>query len=277
MTKLLCRTCSMAVLFFSLNIYAQQTSVQVWNNQLQTCGLRLDKLYAACTHFPKLENSKNDKELEVAVKQWQIQYPLEEKAFWNLEEIKKGNPSAYYLGLSDGKEKHEFGNSIWEWVQSSKITDARLKTLAAHFPRPNLTGNAEADEKKYTAELEFWTNLYPLEYEHLFNAPELTALNPYYSGYYKPVQIPAFISAPLKETKPLRESFSKSVKGEMNYQLSIRAWYFVFEPQTFSKNYGSDYRFPEWFKQEKFRKDVIKKFEDTKNPPANANEIHPGK
>ncbi|MFN8322819.1 MAG: hypothetical protein U0T74_09195 [Chitinophagales bacterium] len=277
MTKHLCRICSMMVLLFSLGLKAQQTSVQIWSNQLQTCGLRLDKLYAACAHFPRLENSKEDKEFEKAIKEWQRQYPLEEKTFWNLDEIKKGNPSAYYLGLNDGKEKRVFGNSIWEWVQSSKISETRLNSLAAHFPKPKLTGNAEADEKKYNDELEFWINLYPLEYEHLFNASELTALNPYYSGYYKPVQVPSFISAPLKESKPQRESYSKSIRGEMAYQLSLRAWYFVFEPDAFTKNYGADYQFPQWFNKEKFRKDVIKKFEDTKNPPANANEIHPGK
>lgn len=277
MTKQLYRIVSVGILFLTLNLSAQQTSEQIWNSQMQSCGLQLGKLYAVCPHLPKLYGNLSDKEFEAAIKQWQKNFPAEEAAFWNIEEIKKGNPSAYYLGLNDGKEKRVFGNSIWEWVQASKITDAKINTLAPHFPKPTLTENPEADEKKYAAQLDFWINLYPLEYEHLFNSPELTALNPYYRGYYKPVQIPAFVSAPLKETLPLRESFAKTIKGEMNYQLSIRAWYFVFQPQTFEQKFGKDYEFPEWFNKEKFRKDIIKKIEDTKNPPANANEIHPGK
>jgi len=271
------RVLLLALLFCSTQLFSQQTSVQQWRSLMQACQLSFDKLYVACPHFPNIDKFKDDAAFTAALQKWQKEYATEEQAFWKIEEIKKGNPSPYYLGLSDGSKPKVFESSIWEWVTNSKITDARLNEVAAHFPKPKLTGNEAEDSKLYESELDFWMKLYPLEYEKLFNAPELIALNPYYTGYYKPVLIPAFISAPLHETKPFREAYSQSIKGELSYQLSLRAWYFVFEPETFNRLYGNQYSFPEWFNAEKFRNDVKLKFEQTKNPPANAEQIHPGK
>jgi hypothetical protein len=258
-------------------MFAQETSIQSWRSQMGTYGLGFDKIYEACPHFPNIESYKEDAAFVTALQKWQKAYPFEEQAFWNLEQIKKNNPSAYYLGLSDGTKPDVFQSSIWEWVNKSGITDARLSEIAPNFPKPALTGNAKEDTKVYDTRLEYWIKLYPLEYEHLLNSKELVALNPYYEGYTKPVQIPAFLSAPLHETKPYREAYSNTPKGELSYELSIRAWYFVYEPQTFDQLYGAQYKFPEWFSAEKFRADIKQKVEWTKNPPKDVLEKNQGK
>ena len=89
--------------------------------------------------------------------------------------------------------------------------------------------------------------------------------------------MPAFISAPFKETIPNREKYSRSTKGELNYQLALRAWTFVFYPQKFDKLFGRDYELPQNFDTAKFRASVIKKFEDNRNPSQELLESHPGK
>lgn len=277
MVKVLKRIVLLALVFSSTQLFSQQTSVQSWHSLMEASHVGFNKIYLACPHFPNIDSYKDDASFYNALKSWQNKYANEEKAFWNMEEVKKGNPSAYYLGLSDGTKPEVFESSIWEWVRNSKISEQRLSELAPNFPKPVLTGNAKEDAKQYETALDFWMKLYPLEYEHLFNAKELTVLNPYYTGYYKPVQIPAFISAPLHETKPYREAYSQTTVGELSYQLSIRAWYFVYEPQTFANQYGNQYEFPEWFNAEKFRKDVLQKVEWTKNPPADVLKAHQGK
>lgn len=267
-----------ALLLGALPLNAQQqTTVQQWRSLMQASQVSFETIYKTSPHFPVIEKYSEDAAFSEAVKEWQKKYPAEEQAFWKIEGIQKANPSAFYLGLSDGTKPDVFESSIWEWVTNSKITDARLNELAAHFPKPVLTGKAKEDTKVYETALDAWIKLYPLEYERLFNAPELTALNPYYTGYFKPVQIPAFLSIPLHETKPVREAYSNTPNGELSYQLSIRAWLFVFEPQTFAALYGNQYSFPEWFSAEKFRADVKQKFEWTKNPPADVVKSHPGK
>lgn len=271
------RALLIAFVFSSVQAFSQQTSIQSWRSLMQASNTSFEKIYQACPHFPNIDKYTDDAAFGKALQEWQKGFAFEEQAFWNLEGIKKANPSPYYLGLSDGTPKEVFESSIWEWVHNSKITDARLSELAAHFPKPKLTGVAKEDTKTYQAELDFWIKLYPLEYERLFNAKELTALNPYYTGYYKPVQIPAFVSAPLHETKPYREAYSPTLNGELSYQLSIRAWYFVFEPETFNALYATQYSFPEWFDAAKFRADVKQKIEWTKNPPVDVVKAHQGK
>lgn len=267
----------LAFLCFSNSLFAQQTSIQSWRSMMESCQLGFEKIYTACPHFPKIETYSNDAAFVAALAKWQEEYANEEKQFWNLQEIKRGNPSAYYLGLSDGSKPEVFESSIWEWVSNSKISAQRLNELAPNFPKPVLTNHPKVDSKNYEQQIDFWMKLYPIEYEYLFNAKELTVLNPYYTGYYQPVQMPAFISAPLHETKPYREAYSSTYKGELSYQLSIRAWYFVFEPQKFNELYGNQYRFPEWFNAEKFRADVKQKIEWTKNTPTDVLNSNQGK
>ncbi|HLP51179.1 MAG TPA: hypothetical protein VK154_09875 [Chitinophagales bacterium] len=261
----------------SIQSFAQDATMQTWRSLMQTCQLSFGKIYETCPHFPVIDNYKDDAAFIGAVTKWKAAYSAEEAAFWKLEEVQRGNPSAYYLGLSDGTKPAMFESSVWEWVTNSKISDARLQELAAHFPKPNLTGDVKKDSKEYEQMLNYWMKLYPLEYEHLFNAPELTALNPSYTGYHKPVVIPAFLSAPMRETKPYREAYSNTINGELSYELSIRVWYFIYEPETFNKLYGNQYEFPEWFSPEKFRADVKQKIEWTKNTPKEVLESHPGK
>ena len=261
----------------STQLFAQDASRQSWRSLMESSKVTFTEIYKTCPHFPQIDAFKDDTSFIASVQKWQKEYATEVSNFWKIDGIQKTNPSAYYLGLSNGVKPDVFESSIWEWVHNSNITDARLAELAPHFPKPQLTGNTAEDTKTYEYMLDYWVKLYPIEYEKLINSKELVALNPFYEGYIKPVIIPAFLAAPLHETKPFREAYSKSLKGELSYQLSIRAWYFVFEPETFNSLYGSQYEFPEWFNVEKFRADVKRKFELTKNTPAEMLEKYQGK
>lgn len=70
-----------------------------------------------------IDNYKDNASFIAAVQKWQKEYAFEDSAFWKIEGVQKGNPSAYYLGLSDGKKPAVFQSSIWEWVHNSKISD----------------------------------------------------------------------------------------------------------------------------------------------------------
>jgi hypothetical protein len=246
--------------------YSQESSIEQWRALMQACNVSFNTIYQNCTHFPDIDKFKESNEFIAAVKNWQKAYPAEEKAFWNIEGVKKGNPSPYYLGLSDGSVPRKFENSIWQWVEGSKISEARLNTIAPHFPKPQITGNFEADEKNYSDRLDYWMALYPLEYENFLNAPELVALNPYYREHIKPVVMPRFVSFPVSESKPVRDKYSNTIKGELAFELSLRTWYFVFEPDNFEKLYGKDFSFPNWFSPENFREQIKQKIYNNKHP-----------
>lgn len=233
---------------------------------MQACNVSFSTIYETCPNFPNIDEYADDATFVTAVQQWQVRYPAEEKKFWEIPAVKQGNPSPYYLGLGNGTVPRKFENSIWQWVEASKISEARLSAIAAHFPKPTLTGNIEADEKMYNQQLQYWIALYPLEYERLFNAKELVALNPSYEGYVKPVIMPRFVAFPIKQTLPVRSDFSEGINGEMAYQLMIRNWYFVYEPQQFQQLYGKDYSFPEWFNAEQFRNQIKQKIYNNLHP-----------
>lgn len=159
------------------------------------------------------------------------------------------------------QENVKFENSYWEWVSASGITDKRLDEIAPHFPRPK---ESNYDLNKYDESLLKWQKIYCFEYEALINAPELTKLNPYYKGYQNIIEIPYFI-LPLESTdKPVKPQKFANFEDELDYELKLQAWYFVFHPEEFYHIYKIKPQFPSWFDPSTYRKSIIDKIEATK-------------
>lgn len=156
----------------------------------------------------------------------------------------------------------KFENGMWEWVVGSKITDKRLNEIAPHFPKPE---QYNFDKKLYEDAIYYWQHMYCFEYENFVNAPELTALNPYYTGYVDIVQLPYFLGPLENYDKPLKENF----EDNLSYEFALQNWYFVFHPTDFHRLYKMKIDWPEWFSADEYRAKIIKKIEDNKNTSNN--------
>ncbi|MCB0539084.1 MAG: hypothetical protein KDE33_16340 [Bacteroidetes bacterium] len=165
--------------------------------------------------------------------------------------------------LISGKSQDnvKFENSYWEWVEGSGITDKRLDEVAPHFPKPK---DYNFDLKKYEEAIFKWQKLYCFEYEAFVNAPELTKLNPYYKGYQNIIDMPYFIMPLESYEKPLKPEKFSNFEDELDFELKLQAWYFVFSPEEFNHIYRIKPEFPSWFNAEVYRKAIVDKIEATK-------------
>ncbi len=167
--------------------------------------------------------------------------------------------------LTFAQEETTFEHAFWQWVDGADISDKRLNEVAPHFPIP---ANHDFDMEKYDVEVQRWQKLYCFEYEALINAPELTALNPYYDGYQDIIKLPYFIRPLSSFDKPVQKANS-NWEEQLEFELDLQAWYFVFAPDEFYKIYKIKPTFPSWFDAQAFKADIIKKIEDTKAENAN--------
>lgn len=184
--------------------------------------------------------------------------------FCNLPALKKLNIAWGTLGLATPQAKPQFKHSIYQWYAAAGITDAKKNELFPHFPLPNLKNDLNKELAEYEQKIGAWQRLHPEEYERFLNTPELTALNPYYNGYYKLPYIPRFIGAKIELDKPAKVNTGNAIADDYNYQLKLRNWYFVFKPQEFNRLYGKDYKFPDSFDQQAYRDEVTKLLNDKK-------------
>ncbi|MCB0509205.1 MAG: hypothetical protein H6579_05295 [Chitinophagales bacterium] len=167
------------------------------------------------------------------------------------------------LGTSYSQEKIE--HSYWEWVVGSEISDKRLNEIAPHFPRGD---DSQYNSSNYDQAILRWQKLYCFEYEALINAPELTRLNPYYTGYENIVEIPYFIRPLSSYDKPIKKETGNDFEDELDYELDLQAWYFVFAPEEFYHIYRIKPTFPEWFDVQAYKDQIVKKIEETKKQEA---------
>jgi hypothetical protein len=163
--------------------------------------------------------------------------------------------------VSPISNSEKFESGWWEWIEGSKISEQRLNEIAPHFPKPQ---SVNFSKELYDKEIYKWQTLYSFEYQDLINAPELTALNPYYQGYEQVIEMPYFIRPVISYQRPLRLNYGNLFEDEINYELDLQAWYFVFQPQKFKEKYTAKYSLPEWFSEENYRKQIIDKIENTK-------------
>ena len=129
-------------------------------------------------------------------------------------------------------------HSMWQWYEASGITPDRMRSVAPNFPRPTITSDTDGDLKRYNNALLRWTYLYPHEYEAFVNAPELTALNPYYSEYVHVYRRPRFVDVSITLTKPQPASAPVTFEDTLYYELQLMKWMFVFHPEAFAGVYG---------------------------------------
>ena len=164
--------------------------------------------------------------------------------------------------LLNAQNSNEFEHSMWEWFSAANVSEARLKEFAPNFPHPK---DVNYNLELYNQEIFKWQKVYCFEYEAFINAPELTALNPYYKEYEDIIQLPYFLGPLENNLKPNRANFNPDFEGEVDYALTLQNWYFVFKPNEFKKLYGEMKDLPFWFDEEVYRQSIIKKIEDNKN------------
>lgn len=215
--------------------------------------------------FPHLNKVIAEDGYTVAdVSNWAKEYPKEWAAFQKLPEVSKLNIAWATVGIAETAKTVEFKNSFYQWYKAASISDAKRNELFPHFPLPNLNSDLEKEAIAYDDNVGAWQRLYPQEYETFLNTPELTALNPYYTGYYTLPYIPRFIGQNIGLEKPVKENTGNDVADEFNYQMKLRNWYFVFQPTEFNNLYGKDYKFPADFDAQTYREYTIRILNETK-------------
>mgnify|MGYP006275216471 FL=1 len=216
-----------------------------------------DELRETAPHLPALDAE----DLDTHMATWQQEHPDEVTALLALQPVADVNPAPAYLGLDAERVHAAPASSLLQWIEASGITDARLHSIAPHYPSPD--GLSAED---FQLEEEVWMRLYGHEYELLINDRQMTRLNPYYDGYEDVVQIPAFIRPLTSTEKPEPVSTGDSRTDVLEHALDLQAWYFIFEPESFADQYGFEPRFPAWFNPDHFRSEVIRKIEEGDDP-----------
>ncbi|MFM2305472.1 MAG: hypothetical protein RLZZ367_141 [Bacteroidota bacterium] len=227
-----------------------------------TTGIDKATIKADCPHLYQVVSNKEYKTEDVNA--FIKSNPAEWQKFTSLAAVKKLNIAWGTLGLVVPEVKPDFPHSLYQWYKASGISDAKREALFPHFPLPNLKNEQNKELADYEQRIGAWQRLYTEEYERFLNAPELTALNPYYKGYYKFPYMPRFIGAEIELDKPVKANTGSPILDEFNYQLKLRNWYFVLKPQEFNKLYGKDYKFPDSFDQQAYRDQVLKLLNDKK-------------
>lgn len=193
------------------------------------------------------------------VNAWVKEYPKEWADFNQLSDVKKLNIAWATVGIAEPAKAPVFSSSFYQWYKAANISDAKRSEAFPHFPLPNLNSTSlEQEAINYDGNVATWQRLYPEEYQNFLNTPELTALNPSYTGYYALNYMPMFIGSDINLEKPVKASTGNDAKDEFKYQLQLRNWYFVFQPSEFEKLYGKDYKFPADFDAQAYRERIIK-------------------
>lgn len=248
------------LLLFAIAVNAQQ--VNPFNEVLTMAGLTRDNLKK---DFPQLTKvlAKDSYTIE-EINKWISNQPKEWNEFNQLAAVKKLNIAWSTLGVKTAEKPAEFHHPMYDWYKASKISEQKRNQLFPHFPLPDLKKDVNAELSNYEQRISAWQRLYTEEYQTFLNTPELTALNPYYNGYYKLPYIPKFIGVTIGLEKPVKQNTGNEIKDDYNYQLALRNWYFVFKPAEFERLYGKDFKFPEDFDAKTYREHTIKVLEDTR-------------
>lgn len=255
-------TTFLASTMLAIGTLSAQQSVNPFTEVLTYANINTDNLKK---DFPQLKRVLNKDGYTIAdVSAWAKDNPKEWDAFRNLPEVSKLNIAWATVGIAEPVKAPEFKNSFYQWYKAANISDAKRSELFPHFPLPDLNADVEKEAIAYDEKVGAWQRLYPQEYETFLNTPELTALNPYYTGYYTLPYMPRFIGQNIGLEKPVKENTGNDVADEFNYQMKLRNWYFVFEPEQFNTFYGKDYKFPADFDAQAYREYTIRILNETK-------------
>lgn len=240
-----------------------QQSVNPFTEVLTYANINTNNLKKDFPHLNKV--LAKDGYTTADVSNWAKQFPKEWASFNELPEVKKLNIAWATVGIAEPAKAEEFKSSFYQWYKAANISDAKRHELFPHFPLPNLSSTDLTTEvAKYDNAIGIWQRLYPQEYETFINTPELTALNPYYTGYYTLPYIPRFIGSDIALEKPTKESTGNAAADDFKYEMQLRNWYFVFQPAEFDRLYGKDYKFPADFDAKTYREHIIFVLNETK-------------
>lgn len=251
-----------ALLLLLLVVGVTQAAVNPFESVFEATGIKKESLSKT---FPRLYNVVSKADYTTAdINAWITASPKEWKNFNELPEVKKLNIAWVTLGLNVPAIEKVFEHSMYQWYKASAITEEKRKQLFPHFPLPDLRNDFDKELITYIEKIGAWQRLYPEEYERFLNAPDLTALNPYYTGYYKLPYMPGFIGKEIGLEKPQRQNTGNAIVDDYNYQLKLRNWYFVFKPEEFERLYGKDYKFPDSFDAKTYREHTARILNETK-------------
>ena len=251
----------LAALFLWVSVAAKaQQNTNPFESVFETTGIKKENLKG----LPNLVRVLSNKDYTINdINNWITSSPKEWKAFTELAEVKKLNIAWVTLGVKAPAPAPKFEHSLYEWYVASGLSEDKRKQLFPHFPLPDLKNDYNKEQIAYEQKIGAWQRLYTEEYERFLNTPELTALNPYYTGYYKLPYLPRFIGQEITLNKPQKANTGNPVMDEYNYQLKLRNWYFVFKPEEFERLYGKDYKFPESFDAKTYREYTIRILKET--------------
>ncbi len=253
-------------LSFFVFIASQSVSAQQNNTPFEqvfvTANLNKENLKKDFPHLYQVVKNKDYKTEDI--NSFIKAHGTEWNSFCHLPAVMNLNIAWSTLGLVIPEPKKEFPHSLYQWYKASGISEAKRNQLFPHFPLPDLKKDANKELADYEAKIGAWQRLYTEEYEHFLNAPELTALNPYYTGYYKFPYLPKFIGQDIELEKPTKPNTGNAIADDYHYQMKLRNWYFVFKPQEFDRLYGKDYKFPESFNQQEYRDHMSKILKEKK-------------
>lgn len=253
---------AVVVLWFSLSVQAQN-SANPFESVFETTGVKKESLKSS---LPGLARVLSNKDYTINdINNWIAANPKEWKAFNEIKEVKNLNIAWITLGINVPAQEKRFEHSLYQWFKASGITDDKRKYLFPHFPLPDLKNDYNTELTAYEQKIGAWQRLYPEEYERFLNTPELTALNPYYTGYYKLPYMPRFIGQEITINKPQKTNTGNPVMDEYNYQLKLRNWYFVFKPEEFERLFGKDYKFPDSFDMKTYREYTFRVLNETQS------------
>lgn len=246
----------------TFSLFAQQQNYNPFKEVLVTTDLTAATLKKDC---PKLSGivSRPDYTID-DINAWVKSSPKEWSTFTQIPAVKKLNVAWITLGIAAPEKPKQLQHSFYQWYVAANISDAKRRELFPHFPLPDLKNDLDKEAITYDGKVGTWERLYPEEYQRFLNTPELTALNPYYNGYFKLPYIPAFIGQPIELDKPQKKHTDNEILDEYNYQLKLRNWYFVFRPDEFERLYGKDYKMPDDFDAKTYREYTIRILNETK-------------
>lgn len=259
------------LLLFSLILtqltFAQENSLSEWKSVMTTLKLSQAQINEVAPNFPKISDFASSADLNKVVNNWRVKNNSE----WTLlNEMYKITDqfSPVYLGLYTSEEfaqaqNNKFSNGWVDWIAASNLSDRRLNEIAPHFPKVP-EGATKADQANFEQLVDKWRILYGHEYEALINAPELTALNPYYEGYVDVVIIPKFVRSLQTDEFPVYKNTGNEQFDAILFELNKQTWYFVYDPPAFKREYGFIPEFPASFDIDKYRQDVKDRIEINK-------------
>lgn len=265
-------TTLLASTMLAIGTVSAQQAVNPFTEVLTYANINTDNLKK---DFPHLKRVLNKDGYTVAdVSNWAKEHPKEWTAFQQLPEVSKLNIAWATVGIAQPAKPVEFKNSFYQWYKAANLSADKHAQLFPHFPLPNLNNDLDKESIAYDEQVGAWQRLYPQEYETFLNTPELTALNPYYTGYYTLPYMPRFIGAWIEFEKPEKENTGNDVADEFDYQMKLRNWYFVFQPEQFTALYGKDYKFPADFDAKGYREYTIKNLNDKKEGKHLNSDVH---